>query len=214
MHVYLSEDSDALYIINAGPAFFVASPLQQDKRESRCSGSRLEAALAAKDREIIQLLKDVQRLQITLQELQESSANQVAGMERQLAYKTAAIEVCNLNCEENPVCDRVAMPVWMFYTSSGCTGKHGLFAGKWNTQIDNITQLCSRFWVAHTLWIHSCNPSPGLDLPACPCRCTNSCLFSVLFRDLKQSYKHRRIMKKLKQSSGKWYIYMFSNELN
>ncbi|MGH0120888.1 UNVERIFIED_CONTAM: hypothetical protein FKN15_014072 [Acipenser sinensis] len=56
------------------------------------SGSRLEAALAAKDREIIQLLKDVQRLQITLQELQESSANQIAGMERQLAYKTAAIE--------------------------------------------------------------------------------------------------------------------------
>ncbi|MGH0123604.1 UNVERIFIED_CONTAM: hypothetical protein FKN15_050206 [Acipenser sinensis] len=64
----------------------------QDKRESRCSGSRLEAALAAKDREIIQLLKDVQRLQITLQELQKSSANQIAGMERQLAYKTAAIE--------------------------------------------------------------------------------------------------------------------------
>ncbi|XP_058889205.1 homeobox protein cut-like 2 [Acipenser ruthenus] len=69
-----------------------AEEARGDKRESRCSGSRLEAALAAKDREIIQLLKDVQRLQITLQELQESLANQVAGMERQLAYKTAAIE--------------------------------------------------------------------------------------------------------------------------
>ncbi|XP_058850675.1 homeobox protein cut-like 2 isoform X2 [Acipenser ruthenus] len=69
-----------------------AEEARGDKRESRCSGSRLEAALVAKDREIIQLLKDVQRLQITLQELKESSANQIAGMERQLAYKTAAIE--------------------------------------------------------------------------------------------------------------------------
>ncbi|XP_041079641.1 homeobox protein cut-like 2 isoform X5 [Polyodon spathula] len=64
----------------------------QDKRESRRSESSLEATLAAKDREIIQLLKDIQRLQISLQELQESSANQIAGMERQLAFKTAAIE--------------------------------------------------------------------------------------------------------------------------
>ncbi|XP_041084479.1 homeobox protein cut-like 2 isoform X2 [Polyodon spathula] len=69
-----------------------AEEARGDKRESRRSGSSLEAALAAKDREIIQLLQDVQRLQITLQELQDSSANQIAGMERQLAYKTAAIE--------------------------------------------------------------------------------------------------------------------------
>lgn len=61
---------------------------------SMCSGSRLEAALAAKDREILRLLKDVQHLQSSLQELEESSANQIAELEGQLAAKNEAIEVC------------------------------------------------------------------------------------------------------------------------
>lgn len=60
---------------------------------SMCSGSRLEAALAAKDREILRLLKDVQHLQSSLQELEESSANQIAELEGQLAAKNEAIEV-------------------------------------------------------------------------------------------------------------------------
>uniref|UniRef100_A0A8B9G5N2 Homeobox protein cut-like n=1 Tax=Amazona collaria TaxID=241587 RepID=A0A8B9G5N2_9PSIT len=59
---------------------------------SMCSGSRLEAALAAKDREILRLLKDVQHLQSSLQELEESSANQIAELEGQLAAKDEAIE--------------------------------------------------------------------------------------------------------------------------
>ncbi|KAM6297732.1 homeobox protein cut-like 2 [Aegotheles albertisi] len=59
---------------------------------SMCSGSRLEAALAAKDREILRLLKDVQHLQSSLQELEESSANHIAELEGQLAAKNEAIE--------------------------------------------------------------------------------------------------------------------------
>ncbi|NXC42414.1 CUX2 protein, partial [Penelope pileata] len=59
---------------------------------SMCSGSRLEAALAAKDREIVRLLKDIQHLQSSLQELEESSANQIAELEGQLAAKNEAIE--------------------------------------------------------------------------------------------------------------------------
>ncbi|XP_074868553.1 homeobox protein cut-like 2 [Carettochelys insculpta] len=59
---------------------------------SLCSGSRLEAALAAKDREILRLLKDIQHLQNSLQELEESSANQIAELERQLAARNEAIE--------------------------------------------------------------------------------------------------------------------------
>ncbi|KAM4616309.1 homeobox protein cut-like 2 [Polymixia lowei] len=54
--------------------------------------SQLEAALLAKDREILRLLENVQRLQFTLQEVQETSANQILELERQLAYKTEAIE--------------------------------------------------------------------------------------------------------------------------
>ncbi|GCC24047.1 homeobox protein cut-like 2 isoform X13 [Chiloscyllium punctatum] len=57
-----------------------------------CPGSRLEAALVAKDREIIRLLKEIQHLQTALHELQESSANQIAQLERQLARKTEAVE--------------------------------------------------------------------------------------------------------------------------
>ncbi|XP_034548378.1 homeobox protein cut-like 2 isoform X2 [Notolabrus celidotus] len=54
--------------------------------------SQLEAALLAKDREILHLLEKIQRLQFTLQEVQETSANQILELERQLAYKTEAIE--------------------------------------------------------------------------------------------------------------------------
>ncbi|XP_077015968.1 homeobox protein cut-like 2 isoform X2 [Tamandua tetradactyla] len=57
-----------------------------------CSGPRLEAALASKDREILRLLRDVQHLQNSLQELEESSANQIADLERQLTAKSEAIE--------------------------------------------------------------------------------------------------------------------------
>ncbi|XP_062941957.1 homeobox protein cut-like 2 [Cynocephalus volans] len=57
-----------------------------------CSGPRLEAALASKDREILRLLKDVQHLQNSLQELEETSANQIADLERQLMAKSEAIE--------------------------------------------------------------------------------------------------------------------------
>ncbi|KAL8180085.1 UNVERIFIED_CONTAM: Cut-like homeobox [Gekko kuhli] len=57
-----------------------------------CPGPRLEATLAAKDREIVRLLKEIQHLQAALQELEESSANQIADLERQLAAKNEAIE--------------------------------------------------------------------------------------------------------------------------
>ncbi|XP_048370176.1 homeobox protein cut-like 2 isoform X3 [Sphaerodactylus townsendi] len=57
-----------------------------------CPGPRLEAALAAKDREILRLLKEIQHLQTSMQELEESSANQIADLERQLAAKNEAIE--------------------------------------------------------------------------------------------------------------------------
>lgn len=62
-------------------------------KEDNCSPSQLEAVLFSKDREILRLLENVQRLQFTLQEVQDSSASQLAGLEHELAYKTEAIEV-------------------------------------------------------------------------------------------------------------------------
>ncbi|XP_039218544.1 homeobox protein cut-like 2 isoform X1 [Crotalus tigris] len=59
---------------------------------SLCPGPRLEAALAAKDREVLRLLKEIQHLQNSMQEMEDSSANQIADLERQLAAKNEAIE--------------------------------------------------------------------------------------------------------------------------
>ncbi|XP_078523597.1 homeobox protein cut-like 2 isoform X2 [Lissotriton helveticus] len=69
-----------------------SAPSVDKAGHSACSGSRLEAALAAKEREILSLLKDIQHLQNSLQELEESSANRIADLERQLAMKSEAIE--------------------------------------------------------------------------------------------------------------------------
>ncbi|XP_035378125.1 homeobox protein cut-like 2 [Electrophorus electricus] len=62
------------------------------ERREASPPSLLEAALFSKDREILRLLESVQRLQFTLQEVQDSSAGQIAQLERQLACKAEAIE--------------------------------------------------------------------------------------------------------------------------
>ncbi|XP_067270559.1 homeobox protein cut-like 2 isoform X1 [Pseudorasbora parva] len=69
-------------------------PKEERERDERDEGSlsRLEVVLFSKDREILRLLENVQRLQFTLQEVQDSSANQIAELERQLAFKSEAIE--------------------------------------------------------------------------------------------------------------------------
>lgn len=66
---------------------------QEKSEKGEALTAQLEAALLAKDREILRLLENIQRLQFTLQEVQETSANQILELERQLAYKTDAIEV-------------------------------------------------------------------------------------------------------------------------
>ncbi|KAM9391899.1 homeobox protein cut-like 2 [Pholidichthys leucotaenia] len=65
---------------------------REKNEKSEASSSQLEAALLAKDREILRLLENIQRLQFTLQEVQETSANRILELERQLAYKAEAIE--------------------------------------------------------------------------------------------------------------------------
>ncbi|XP_077571706.1 homeobox protein cut-like 2 isoform X2 [Stigmatopora nigra] len=64
----------------------------KNNENGEAARSKLEATLLAKDREILRLLENIQRLQFTLQEVQETSANQIMELERQLTYKTEAIE--------------------------------------------------------------------------------------------------------------------------
>ncbi|XP_078081337.1 protein CASP-like isoform X8 [Mustelus asterias] len=54
--------------------------------------SSLEVELAAKDREIMQLVEDVQRLQANLTKLRESSASQVSQLEQQLSAKNSTLK--------------------------------------------------------------------------------------------------------------------------
>lgn len=77
---------------------------KEKTEKAELSVSSLEAALLAKDREILRLLENIQRLQFTLQEIQESSANQILDLERQLAYKAEAIEVSDASAEATNSC--------------------------------------------------------------------------------------------------------------
>lgn len=81
---------------------------QEKSEKAELSVSSLEAALLAKDREILRLLENIQRLQFTLQEIQEASANQISDLERQLAYKTEAIEVSDASADATNSCQKTA----------------------------------------------------------------------------------------------------------
>uniref|UniRef100_A0A3P8XYW4 Protein CASP n=1 Tax=Esox lucius TaxID=8010 RepID=A0A3P8XYW4_ESOLU len=56
------------------------------------SRSSLEAELAAKEREMVQLVEDVQRLQASLSKLRESSSTQISQLELKLSTKTATLK--------------------------------------------------------------------------------------------------------------------------
>lgn len=55
--------------------------------------SSLEVELAAKEREIAQLVEDVQRLQASLSKLRENSASQISQLEQQLSAKNSTLKV-------------------------------------------------------------------------------------------------------------------------
>ncbi|KAM9452290.1 homeobox protein cut-like 1 isoform 3-T3 [Salvelinus alpinus] len=57
------------------------------------SRSSLEAELGAKDREMVQLVEDVQRLQASLSKLRESSSTQITQLQLQLSTKTATLKL-------------------------------------------------------------------------------------------------------------------------
>uniref|UniRef100_UPI0040385879 protein CASP-like n=1 Tax=Callospermophilus lateralis TaxID=76772 RepID=UPI0040385879 len=58
--------------------------------------SSLEVELAAKEREIAQLVEDVQRLQGSLTKLRENSASQISQLEQQLSAKNSTLKVQGL----------------------------------------------------------------------------------------------------------------------
>lgn len=81
--------------------FFSQTMVQEKNEKGDLLPAQLEATLLAKDREILHLLENIQRLQFTLQEVQETSTNQMLELERQLAYKTETIEVSDTRSDES-----------------------------------------------------------------------------------------------------------------
>ncbi|XP_073999127.1 homeobox protein, cut isoform X4 [Rhodnius prolixus] len=77
----------------AGPDAKMASQLSQGSDEV-ITRSSIELELSAKDKEISQLLEDVQRLQNSIGKLQENSANQIARLEEELEHKRQ--HICRL----------------------------------------------------------------------------------------------------------------------
>ncbi|XP_060083285.1 homeobox protein cut-like 1 [Ylistrum balloti] len=75
-----------------GTAESVASPNVEQAMDI-LQRSSLEVELAAKEKEIAQLVDDVQRLQASLNKLRESSANQVSKLEEELTLKNEAFRV-------------------------------------------------------------------------------------------------------------------------
>ncbi|KAL1022392.1 hypothetical protein UPYG_G00026310 [Umbra pygmaea] len=70
----------------------IQSTSDMDQTAEPVSGSSLEAELAAKEREMVQLVEDVQRLQASLSKLRESSSTQITQLELQLRTKTATLK--------------------------------------------------------------------------------------------------------------------------
>ncbi|KAJ8402218.1 hypothetical protein AAFF_G00370830 [Aldrovandia affinis] len=56
------------------------------------SRSSLEVELSAKEREVVQLVEDVQRLQASLSKLRENSASQITQLEQQLSSKNSTLK--------------------------------------------------------------------------------------------------------------------------
>lgn len=80
---------------------FLQTILQEKNEKGELLHAQLEATLLAKDREMLHLLENIQRLQFTLQDVQETSTNQILELERQLAYKTETIEVSDTRTDES-----------------------------------------------------------------------------------------------------------------
>uniref|UniRef100_A0AAZ3RJG9 Protein CASP n=1 Tax=Oncorhynchus tshawytscha TaxID=74940 RepID=A0AAZ3RJG9_ONCTS len=72
-----------------------------DQAVEALSRSSLEAELGAKDREMVQLVEDVQRLQASLSKLRESSSTQITQLQLQLSTKTASLKQLEEKLQEH-----------------------------------------------------------------------------------------------------------------
>ncbi|KTG32919.1 hypothetical protein cypCar_00011373 [Cyprinus carpio] len=74
------------------PTRIDSTPYTQDESGELVPRSSVEAELSAKEREMLQLVEDVQRLQASLSTLRESSAAQISQLQQQLKSQTDTLQ--------------------------------------------------------------------------------------------------------------------------
>ncbi|XP_064208442.1 homeobox protein cut-like 1 isoform X4 [Anguilla rostrata] len=92
------------------------------------SRSSLEVELSAKEREIVQLVEDVQRLQASLSKLRENSASQISQLEQQLSARNSTLKQLEEKLQERADYEEVkkelnALKSMEFGSSDGSTAQ-------------------------------------------------------------------------------------------
>lgn len=114
--------------------------------------SSLEVELAAKEREIAQLVEDVQRLQASLTKLRENSASQISQLEQQLSAKNSTLKVrapCGPRAEGGPD----AHPRAHAHTPCLCLPPHATLQGAQGEAaqgVDSVLTVWDTCWVSFT----------------------------------------------------------------
>ncbi|XP_031433570.1 homeobox protein cut-like 1 isoform X2 [Clupea harengus] len=104
-----------------------SSPVERVEMER----AGLELVIADRDREILRLREEVRRLQLMLQEAQESTANQIAQLEGQLARKIESIQTLQVKLKSQQDYDQLKTELRIFRAM-----KEASLNGR-------ISQLCS-----------------------------------------------------------------------
>lgn len=112
-------------------SIFFSLPPQEQAIEV-LTRSSLEVELAAKEREITQLVEDVQRLQGNLTKLRENSTSQISQLEQQLTTKNSMLKVrapsgVQLDLLHLPVCVCVMQTHCIFTVWVSCFEKRVVF---------------------------------------------------------------------------------------
>lgn len=106
---------------------------QQDECEDIGSRPSLEAELSAKEREMIQLVEDVQRLQANLSGLREKSSTQISQLQQQLELKsiTLKVDVCFCLLLQSTAFIHLRSASFLFSSNSKRSFRHKRIMRRW-----------------------------------------------------------------------------------
>uniref|UniRef100_A0AAY4A939 Protein CASP n=1 Tax=Denticeps clupeoides TaxID=299321 RepID=A0AAY4A939_9TELE len=113
-------DSLREQLLSASKSLQLATQIQKepDMAVDVVSRSSLEAELGGKEREMMQLVEDVQRLQASLSKLRENSSSQISQLEQQLHVKSATLKQLEEKLQEQGDYEEVKKELSIFTCKS------------------------------------------------------------------------------------------------